>query len=44
MVSRQVAGRGVRDPRVLKAMREVPREAFLPESLQEFAYEDSPLP
>ena len=44
MVSRQIAGRGVRDPRVLKAMREVPREAFVAESLREFAYEDSPLP
>ena len=26
------------------AMREVPREAFVPEGLQEFAYEDAPLP
>ena len=30
--------------RVLDAMRTVPREAFLPERLREFAYEDSPLP
>jgi len=44
MVGRQVAARGVRAPLVLKAMREVPREAFLPRQLQEFAYEDSPLP
>jgi protein-L-isoaspartate(D-aspartate) O-methyltransferase len=44
MVERQVAERGVRSPRVLKAMRSVPREAFLPETLREFAYEDSPLP
>ena len=29
---------------VLDALRTVPREAFLPEPLQEFAYEDSPLP
>jgi protein-L-isoaspartate(D-aspartate) O-methyltransferase len=29
---------------VLKAMGEVPREAFVPEALGEFAYEDSPLP
>ena len=44
MVRHQIEGRGVRDPRVLAAMREVPREAFVPPGLQEFAYEDSPLP
>jgi protein-L-isoaspartate(D-aspartate) O-methyltransferase len=44
MVERQIASRGVRSPMVLKAMREVPREAFLPQALKEFAYEDSPLP
>src|SRR2546423_10838543 len=44
MVQRQVARRGVRDVRVLEAMREVPREAFVAEGMREFAYEDSPLP
>jgi protein-L-isoaspartate(D-aspartate) O-methyltransferase len=44
MVDLQVAGRGVRSQLVLNAMRTVPREAFLPESLREFAYEDAPLP
>src|SRR5437660_12508203 len=44
MVERQVARRGVRDVRVLAAMREVPREAFVPQNLAEFAYEDTPLP
>ncbi|HEX4962442.1 MAG TPA: protein-L-isoaspartate(D-aspartate) O-methyltransferase [Thermoanaerobaculia bacterium] len=44
MVDRQIAGRGVRDPRVLEAMRSVPREAFVAESLAELAYDDSPLP
>lgn len=44
MVERQVARRGVRDDQVLEAMREVPREAFVPEGLQEFAYDDAPLP
>lgn len=44
MVERQVAARGVRAPPVLEAMRQVPREQFLPRRLQEFAYEDSPLP
>jgi protein-L-isoaspartate(D-aspartate) O-methyltransferase len=44
MVHDQIAARGVRSPAVLAAMRSVPREAFLPESLWEFAYNDSPLP
>jgi protein-L-isoaspartate(D-aspartate) O-methyltransferase len=44
MVDRQIAARGVSDPRVLAAMAMVTREAFLPEQLQEFAYEDTPLP
>lgn len=44
MVDRQIAARGVRDPRVLEAMRTVPREVFVPESLAELAYDDSPLP
>lgn len=44
MVERQLARRGVDDPHVLKAMRQVPREAFVPEGLQEFAYDDAPLP
>jgi len=44
MVERQIAARGVRSEAVLDAMRKVPREAFLPEHLREFAYEDSPLP
>lgn len=44
MVDRQVAARGVTDPRVLEAMRVVPREEFVPANLAEFAYEDAPLP
>lgn len=44
MVARQIEGRGIADPRVLDAMREVPREAFVAPELAEFAYEDSPLP
>jgi len=44
MVEAQIAGRGVGDPRVLAAMREVPREAFVPPALVPQAYEDSPLP
>jgi protein-L-isoaspartate(D-aspartate) O-methyltransferase len=44
MVERQIAARGVNDARVLDAMRQVPREAFVASGLEEFAYEDSPLP
>src|SRR5215467_4733007 len=44
MVREQIAARGVRDPAVLEAMRHVQREAFLPEELAEFAYQDTPLP
>lgn len=44
MVERQLARRGVHDPHVLEAMREVPREVFVPDALQEFAYDDAPLP
>ena len=44
MVENQVAARQVTSEAVLRALRKVPREAFLPERLREFAYEDSPLP
>lgn len=44
MVDEQVVARGVRDPRVLAAMRKVPRHEFVPEDLREAAYEDGPLP
>ena len=44
MVRRQIAGRGVHDPRVLEAMRTVPRHRFVPAHLQGAAYRDSPLP
>lgn len=44
MVDRDIAGRGVRHPAVLDAMRTVPRERFVPDDLAEFAYEDHPLP
>jgi protein-L-isoaspartate(D-aspartate) O-methyltransferase len=39
-----IAARGVRDPAVLTAMRTVPRERFVPESLEHRAYDDGPLP
>src|SRR2546429_6630577 len=44
MVARQLAGRGIRDCRVLAAMGWVPREWFLPPHLASEAYEDAPLP
>jgi protein-L-isoaspartate(D-aspartate) O-methyltransferase len=44
MVMRQLAGRGIRNQRVLAAMRWVPREWFLPPHLAADAYNDAPLP
>ncbi|MCX8477756.1 MAG: protein-L-isoaspartate(D-aspartate) O-methyltransferase [Sphingomonas sp.] len=44
MVDRQIAARGIADVRVLDAMLEVPREEFVPEEMQAFAYDDTPLP
>jgi protein-L-isoaspartate(D-aspartate) O-methyltransferase len=44
MVTAQVQGRDVSDPRVLAAMRKVPRHRFVPEGVRGQAYEDYPLP
>jgi protein-L-isoaspartate(D-aspartate) O-methyltransferase len=44
MVAEQIEARGVRDPRVLAAVRKVPRHLFVPLSLRDDAYDDSPLP
>jgi protein-L-isoaspartate(D-aspartate) O-methyltransferase len=44
MVETQIVARGVRDPRVLAAMREVPRHLFVDPAQREHAYEDHPLP
>jgi len=44
MVERQIAARGVRDPAVLEAMRNVPRHEFVPPSLRGSAHDDGPLP
>src|ERR1041385_7331365 len=44
MVMRHLAGRGIRDQRVLAAMRWAPREWFLPPHLAGDAYTDGPLP
>src|SRR5436190_18357535 len=44
MVEKQIAARGIRDPRVLEALSVVPREDFVPHDLRDEAYEDGPLP
>jgi len=44
MVDQQIAARGVEDARVLSAMRQVPRERFVPKNLRKHAFQDSPLP
>ena len=44
MVERQIAARGITDPRILDAFRAVPREAFVPDDQRHSAYDDNPLP
>jgi protein-L-isoaspartate(D-aspartate) O-methyltransferase len=43
MVSDQIHGRGVSDPRVLEAMRRVPRHLFVPSEYRQEAYDDHPV-
>lgn len=44
MVERQIAARGIQDPRVLDVMRAIPRHIFVPPSYHSAAYGDHPLP
>jgi protein-L-isoaspartate(D-aspartate) O-methyltransferase len=44
MVERDLGGRGIKDPKVLDAMRLVPRHLFVPAAQVGAAYEDRPLP
>jgi protein-L-isoaspartate(D-aspartate) O-methyltransferase len=44
MVRDQIEARGVADPRVLEAMRKVPRHRFVPDPVLAYAYSDEPLP
>ncbi|HUO04541.1 MAG TPA: protein-L-isoaspartate(D-aspartate) O-methyltransferase [Candidatus Binataceae bacterium] len=44
MVVEQLERRGIKDARVLAAMRTVARHRFLPAELHEHAYDDGPLP
>ncbi len=44
MVEHHIKARGIRDPGVLRAMRETPRHEFVPPELRSSAYDDRPLP
>jgi len=44
MVERQIAARGIQDPRILAAMQEIPRHMFIPPPYDRAAYDDNPLP
>lgn len=44
MVEEQIIAKGIKDPRVIKAMKKVPRHLFVEEALQAQAYSDHPLP
>ena len=44
MVDTQIVGGGINDPRVVAAMRRVPRHHFIPDAEAEDAYGDFPLP
>ncbi len=44
MVAETIEARGVRDPRVLEAMRRAPRHELVPAALRDRAHEDNPLP
>jgi protein-L-isoaspartate(D-aspartate) O-methyltransferase len=44
MVEQQIEARGITDPRVLAAMRDVPRHLFVPPPCDRDAYADAPLP
>jgi protein-L-isoaspartate(D-aspartate) O-methyltransferase len=44
MVREHIEARGIRDPRVLEAMRATPRHLFMPEGVRHLAYEDQPVP
>lgn len=44
MVTTQIAARGVRNQRVLKVMKSIPRHEFVPASILDHAYEDGAMP
>ena len=44
MVSEQIQARGIKNTKLLSAMREIPRHLFVAEKYQDFSYDDRPLP
>ena len=44
MIESQIKARGIEDENLLQAMRKIPRHAFVPSNMQEYAYNDEPLP
>ena len=44
MVEEQIVSRGIKDPRLIEAMKKIPRHLFVEEALQSQAYTDHPLP
>ena len=44
MVDNQIIARGIKDEKVIKAMRKVSRHFFIPEEDRKYAYNDSPVP
>ncbi len=44
MVQNDLIGRGIKDKRVIEAMRSIPREEFIPAEYRDQAYRDGPLP
>ncbi len=44
MIAHQLKNRGIRNPKVLRAMEDVDRALFVPREMKSYAYEDSPLP
>jgi len=44
MVETQIISRGVKDERVIAAMRQIPRHLFVPSEVIDYAYNDEPVP
>jgi protein-L-isoaspartate(D-aspartate) O-methyltransferase len=44
MVKRQIMDRGINDPKVISAMKDVARHEYVPQNYREMAYDDRPLP
>lgn len=44
MVENQIKARGIKDSRILQAMKKVPRHKFVPENYVDYAYQDEPVP